>query len=176
LPVDGRSARADLVDEDRSGVYSAELAAFDGTDLEEIVEFDALRTRVTEVTEGGWWPGPAVDVRRARVDAHSSSARCGESATEQDTVVVRLAAGQVTLATAAHELAHALAGPARGHGAEFRRAYLDVIAVITNTDPSDRRRTLHVDQLSAAFDSFELPIGDRWWRSPPEAASGAIAL
>jgi hypothetical protein len=157
-------------------VYSAELAAFDGTDLETVVEFEALRRRVSSVTAGEWWPGPPVDVRRARVDAHSSSARCGESATEQDTVVIRLAAGQVTLATAAHELAHALAGPTRGHGAEFRRAYLDVVAVITNTVPSDRRRTLHVGQLAAAFDSFGLPIGDRWWRPPPLAASGAIAL
>jgi hypothetical protein len=164
------------VDADRSEVYSAELAAFDGTDLETVVDFDALRTRVTGVTAGEWWPGPPVDVRRARVDAHSSSARCRESATEHATVVIRLAAAQVTMATAAHELAHALAGPTRGHGAEFRRAYLDVIAVITNVDPADRRRTLHIDQLAAAFDSFGLPIGDRWWRSPPEAASGAIAL
>jgi hypothetical protein len=175
LPVDKQSVRADLVDTDRSGVYAAELAAFDGTDLETVVEFDALRRRVSSVTAGEWWTGPGVDVRRARVDAHSSSARCGASASD-DTVVIRLAAGQVTLATAAHELAHALAGPARGHGAEFRRAYLDVIAVITNVDPFDRRRTLHVDQLTAAFDSFGLHIGDRWWRAPPEAASGAIAL
>jgi hypothetical protein len=164
------------VDADRSGVYSAEVAAFDGTDLETIVDFDALRTRVIEVTAGEWWPGPPVDVRRARVDAHSSSARCSESATQHDTVLVRLAAGQVTLATAAHELAHALAGPTRGHGAEFRRAYLDVTAVITNTNPSDRRRTLHVDQLAAAFDAFGLAVGERWWPPPPEAASGAIAL
>jgi hypothetical protein len=164
------------VDADRSEVYSAELAAFDGTDLETIVDFDAVRTRVTVVTAGEWWPGPPVDVRRARVDARSSSARCSVSATEHDTVVIRLAAGQVTVATAAHELAHALVGPARGHGAVFRRAYLDVTAVITNTDPSDRRRTLHVEQLATAFEAFGLPIGDRWWRPPPEAASGAIAL
>jgi hypothetical protein len=164
------------MDADRSEVYSAELAAFDGTDLEAIVDFDALCTRVTVVTAGEWWPGPPVDVRRARVDAHSSSARCSESAADRDTVVIRLAAGQVTLATAAHELAHALAGPTRGHGAEFRRAYLDVTAVITNADPSDRRRMLHVDQLAAAFEAFGLPIGDRWWRPPPDAVSGAIAL
>jgi hypothetical protein len=164
------------VDADRSEVYSAELAAFDGTDLETIVDFDELRTRISSVVEGEWWPGPPVDVRRARVDAHSSSARCSESATLHDTVVIRLATRQITVATAAHELAHALAGPTRGHGAEFRRAYLDVTAVITNTDPSDRRRTLHVDQLAAAFEAFGLPISDRSWRPPPEAASGAIAL
>ena len=164
------------MDADRSEVYSAELAAFDGTDLETIVDFDVLRARVDRGDAGEWWPGPPVDVRRARVDAHSSSARCSESATLHDTVVIRLAAGQITVATAAHELAHALAGPTRGHGAEFRRAYLDVIAVITNTDPSDRRRTLHVDQLAAAFEAFGLPIGERSWPPPPEATSGAIAL
>jgi hypothetical protein len=175
-PADAQSAGDDRVDADRGAVYAAEVAAFDGTDLEVVVDFDVLRTRVTEVTAGEWWPGPPVDVRPARVGAHSSSARCSESATEHDTVVIRLAARQMTLATAAHELAHALAGPARGHGAEFRRAYLDVIAVITNTDPSDRRRTLHVDQLAAAFDAFGLAIGERRWRPPPETASGAIVL
>ena len=64
-PAGGRSARAELVDADRSAVYAAELAAFDGTDLEAVVDFDEPRARMRSVTTGEWWPGPPVECRRA---------------------------------------------------------------------------------------------------------------
>ncbi len=90
--------------------------------------------------------------------------------------MIRLASDQLTIATAAHELAHALAGPAAGHSPLFLAAYLDVVAVITNLDSSDRRHRLHVDQLRAALDAAGLAVGARRWPAPPESAGSAIAL
>ena len=89
---------------------------------------------------------------------------------------IRLAGAQTTVATAAHELAHTLAGVAAGHGPVFRMAYLDVIAVITNADSTDRRHALHVGQLARALDEDELSVGDRRWPQPPTSTTSAIAL
>jgi hypothetical protein len=163
------------VDIDRSAVYAAELAAFDGTDLEELEDLERLTDRMRSVTAGEWWAGPGVDVVRARVDAASSSTRCAMSAVG-GRVTIRLAAAQVTVATAAHELAHALAGLGEGHGPVFRAAYLDVVAVLTNIDSTDRRHGLHVDQLATAFDEVGLTIGGRRWPPPPLSTTTAIAL
>jgi len=55
-------------------------------------------------------------------------------------------------------------------------AYLDVVAVITNLDPSDRRHQLHVGQLREALDAVGLVVGARAWPAPPEATCTAIAL
>ena len=156
-------------DSDRAAVYACELAAFDGTDLEVVVGVDDLVQRAQRVLAGEWWPGPAVVVRSARSDARSSSTRC-----DTDHAVIRLAAGQATVATAAHELAHALAGASHGHGPTFRRAMLDVVEEITNIDSADRRGTLHVDQLAAAFDAAGLTVGERRWPAPD--AAGPIPL
>jgi hypothetical protein len=156
-------------------VYAAELAAFDGTDLEDVIDFSLLVERMQTITTGEWWPGPVVDVIVARADAVSSSTRCAMSAVGGRTTI-RLAAAQITTATAAHELAHALAGPEVGHGAVFRTAYLDVVAVITNIDTTDRRRQLHVEQLATAFAEVGLSTGDRRWPPPPWSTTTAIAL
>ncbi len=163
------------MDADRSAVYEAELAAFDGTDLEDVIEFSSLVERMRSVTTGEWWPGPVVEVIVARADAASSSTRCATSPAGGRTTI-RLAAAQTTVATAAHELAHALAGLEDGHGAAFRAAYLDVVAVITNIDSTDRRRALHVEQLATAFASVGLSSGDRRWPPPPSSTTTAIAL
>ncbi len=156
----------------RSEVYAAEAAAFDGTDLEAVVPFDVVAQAIESVVSGEWWPGPPVEVRPARRDAASSSAR----GVEGGIAVIRLAAGQTTIATAAHELAHALAGPAAGHSPTFLAAYLDVVAVITNLDSRDRRHRLHVDQLRASFDAARLAVGARGWPAPPPSTGSAIAL
>jgi len=163
------------MDVDRATVYAAELAAFDGTDLEEVIGFERVASLLASVTEGPWWPGPVTIVRRARSDARSSSTRCAAPSTGASTVI-RLAHDQTTLATGAHELAHALAGVDAGHGPRFRVAHLDVVAVVTNVEPTDRRRTLHVDQLGAAFAAAGLSIGMRRWPAPPSSTTGAIAL
>ncbi len=82
----------------------------------------------------------------------------------------------MTVATAAHELAHALAGTGHGHDAVYRRAYLDVVRVITNLDSTDRRRDLHVDQLRVAFGAAGLAVGERSWAAPTDGTGSAIAL
>ncbi|HYN33509.1 MAG TPA: hypothetical protein VES40_12855 [Ilumatobacteraceae bacterium] len=163
------------MDVDRAAVYAAELAAFDGTDLEDVIDFPSLVQLMRSVTTGEWWPGPDVDVIAARSDAASSSTRCAMLAAG-GRMTIRLAATQMTAATAAHELAHALAGLGDGHGPVFRAAYLDVVAVITNVDSTDRRRELHVDQLATAFADVGLRGGDRRWPPPPGSTTAAIAL
>jgi hypothetical protein len=164
------------IDNERTALYAAELAAFDGTDLEVQIGHDFIARRIQDVVAGEWWPGPSIEVRRARADALASSTRCALAAADGSTAIIRFAAEQTTTATAAHELAHALAGVAVGHGPVFRRAYLDVLAVITNLDSTDRRRDLHVGQLAAAFVARDLSVGDRQWAAPPLEDVGPIAL
>jgi hypothetical protein len=156
----------------RAEVYAAEAAAFDGTDLELVRSFGEVSSAIAAVVEGPWWPGTPVRVVAARRDAASSSAR--ERA--DSSTVIRLAADQTTIATAAHELAHALAGPGAGHSPVFLAAYLDVVAVVTNLDSRDRRHRLHVDQLRDALGAAGLAVGARTWPPPPEASGTAIAL
>ena len=160
-------------DLERTAVYAAELAAFDGTDLETVRGLDRVVAVVDNLVAGEWWPGPPVSLRAARSDARSSSARCSDGTAD---VTIRLAANQATLATVAHEVAHALAGPAAGHDGLFRAAYLDVVAVMTNLDSTDRRGLLHVEQLREAFAAADLAVGQRRWPAPPPSTSGAIAL
>ena len=154
------------MDVGRTEVYAAERVAFDGTDLEEVVPFDTLTAAIADVVDGAWWPGPPVTVRAARSDARSSSARC--ACAEGAGVTISVARPQCTAATAAHELAHALAGVAAGHGQRFRRAHLDVVSVITNRSPITRRGDLHVAQLREAYNAAGLTIGSRSWPAPPD--------
>ncbi len=159
------------MDHERAAVYAAEAVAFDGTDLEDLVGIERVSDVVRALALGAWWPGPPIEVRPARSDAGSSSARCRAAGT-----TIRIAAPQATIATGLHELAHALAGADSGHGERFRAALLDVVAVATNLDSTDRRRRLHVDQLAAAFRTAHLAVGSRSWPAPPDEAGGAIAL
>ncbi|WP_420450588.1 hypothetical protein [Ilumatobacter sp.] len=161
------------VDADRAQVYAAELAAFDGTDLEEVVGVESVAAAIGEVVASSWWPRPAVSVAAARRDARSSVTRC--TGIVGDASEIRIAGPQATLATAAHELAHALAGVAHGHDAVFRRAHLDVIAAITDRDRVDGRGDLHVVQLMHAYAAAELPVATRRWTEPP-TTGGPIAL
>lgn len=156
---------------DHEALYAAERAAFDGTDLERRRPLAELRTLVEDVTSGDWWPGPRVAVEAARADAELSRAVETSSG-----IRVRLAAPQLTVATMAHELAHALAGIEARHGTVYRRALLDVVEVVTNHDPTDRRLLLHVDQLSQAFTDAGLTASERRWPPPPQSVSGPIAL
>src|SRR5262245_56437042 len=99
------------MDHGREDVYAAELAAFDGTELEALAGSEELRECAARVMAGGWWNGPLVVVRAARSDARSSTTRNRGTHAE-----IRLAADQSTPATLIHELAHALAGVDAGHG------------------------------------------------------------
>lgn len=151
------------VDRGRVALYEAELAAFDGTRWEALVPFVDLREQAQEVLEGAWWPGGPVEVRRARRGTRSSSTRsCGGEA------VLSFADNQLTLATLAHELAHALAGGAAGHGPVYRRAYLDLVSVVCGAEPQQ--------WLAQAFASFGLVVGERRWRPPPANGESPFAL
>lgn len=160
-------------DSDRAQVYAAELAAFDGTDLERVVEVDEVTALIERVLASDWWPGGPVAVRAARTDARSSTTRCGVD--DRLVATISIAGPQATVATAAHELGHALAGVAHGHGSSYRRAFLDVVQVITNLERLDARGMLHVTQLGDALAAAGLSIGERDWPEPPQVG-GAIAL
>lgn len=160
------------LDDGRAEVYAAEVAAFEGTDLESMISFDVVAAAIEAVVDGGWWPAGRVRVVAARRDAHSSSARRLDGAITE----IRLSAEQLTIGTAAHELAHALAGPGEGHSPVFLAAFLDVVAVITNLESADRRQDLHVMQLREALDAAGLVVGARQWPAPPQSIGTAIAL
>lgn len=160
-------------DRERAQVYSAELAAFGGTDLETVVGVDAVADAVRTVVRAGWWPRGEIAVREMRSGARSSVTRC--SLDDGSVVDVGIARPQATLATGAHELAHALAGVACGHDAIFRRAHLDVVLAMTNLDRLTGRGAAHVEQLELAYRAAGLAIGERTWPAPPEPG-GAIAL
>lgn len=157
---------------DHAALYAAELAAFDGTDLESICPLDDLLGLIRRVVAGPWWPGPPVEARAARADARSSTTRHRRA--DGHPVTLHIAAPQATIATATHELAHALAGRGAAHGPVFRAAYLDVVAVVTNLAFIGRRGSLHVDQLRQAFDDHGLAVGERRWPTPPDVSSIAL--
>jgi hypothetical protein len=174
------STGALTVDAERSALYAAEEAAFEGTDLEIAFGFARAKAMATAVLDHPWWPGPHVEVSATRRDAASSSCRVRPPAPGHLDVSaaaeIRLAPSQTTAATVAHELAHALSGPSAGHGPIFRRALLDVVAVLTNLDSTDRRRHLHTDQLAGAFADAGLRVAARRWPAPAPAMIGAIEL
>ena len=57
----------------RTEVYGCELAAFDGTDLEDVRPYDRIATVVQRLVGDAWWPGPSVSVEAARRGAESSA-------------------------------------------------------------------------------------------------------
>ena len=82
--------------------------------------------------------GPAVTLASPRGGTRSSSARAPCAATSRS----RFADGQLTLATVAHEFAHALAGIDHGHDAVFRAAFVDVVAVLAGAGAAVAARRL----------------------------------
>lgn len=164
-----RAGGVDVADSERGAVYAAELSAFDGTDLETVRSVDDVIAVIDSVVAGEWWPGPAVRAVPMRADAQSSCARDVDGGIE-----IRLATPQATWATAAHELAHGLAGVAAGHGARYRRALLDVVEVLTNIAIGHRRGRLHVEQLFDAYRAAGLDIAGRTWEPPDDGAPIAL--
>jgi hypothetical protein len=150
----------------RQAVYAAEIAAFEGTCHETLVDFEALVTLARTVTDSSWWPCGDIAVVRARRDAGSSSTRQRGS----DGPTVRLAAPQMTAATLVHELAHVLAGVGTGHGARFRRAHVDLVGFTLGD--------LEAGWLLDAYAAMGLAPGERSWPQPPVrgGTAGSIAL
>ena len=142
-------------DTGREAVYAAEIAAFEGTSYESVVEFDELVTLARTVTDAAWWPCGDTAIVRARSDASSSSTRQRGS----DQPVVRLAAPQMTAATVLHELAHVLAGVGAGHGPTFRRAHVDLVGYVLGDTEAE--------WLLDAYAAVGLEPGARSWPTPP---------
>jgi hypothetical protein len=150
----------------REAVYAAEIAAFEGTCHETLVEFPSLVALARTVTDSSWWPCGEIAIVRARRDAGSSSTRQRGSGDP----VIRLAAPQMTAATLLHELAHVLAGVGSGHGGHFRRAHVDLVGY-TLGDPE-------AGWLLDAYAAMGLQPGPRTWPAPPVrgGAPDSIAL
>jgi hypothetical protein len=152
-------------DGDRAQVYAAESAAFEGTGYELTVAFDELLRLSERVTAGDWWVLGPVEIRASRSDARSSATRW----TGEDGPVIHLAGPQMTMATLAHELAHALAGRTHGHDSVYRRAHLDVVGVLLGEVPRV--------WLEEAYRLHGLRVGHRRWSTPPPPTPrGPIAL
>lgn len=145
------------VDRGRAEVYAAELAAFEGTELEAIVAFDELVALAERVMSQPWWERGRVPVKRARSDARSSATR------HSSRVAIHLAAPQMTPATLIHELAHVLAGVAAGHGERFRRAHVDLARFAFGTERGK--------WLADAYSCSGLPLGARHWQAPAPATT-----
>ena len=142
----------------RQAVYAAEIAAFDGTTYEQVIDLASLQALARSITGAAWWPAGPIEVLAARSDAQSSrTSQRGATAP-----VIRLAAPQTTRATLTHELAHALAGVQRGHGPAFRRAHVDVVGWAFGAEPAE--------WLLDAYASMGLSVGDRTWPAPPAHA------
>jgi hypothetical protein len=150
------------VDRGRAAVAAVEEAAFGGTDADVAVDREVLHARIADVVAGPWWRacGPPVIVVTPRRSTRSSTAR---SCIGEEPVEIRLAETQLTTSTVAHELAHALAGVAHGHGETFRAAHVDVAAVLCGTAVAER--------LADTYAAFELAVGTRGW-PPPWRADG----
>jgi hypothetical protein len=146
-------------DDGRTAVYAAEEVAFGGTDATDDHDIAELAAAAAVLTAGEWWRsagGPHVRVVAARRSAGSSTARA--EPVPGAAVDVHVAAGQRTVATLAHELAHALAGVARGHDALFRAAHVDLTALLVG-----RAAAL---ALTAAYRELGVPAASRAWPSP----------
>lgn len=145
-------------DRGQVAVAAVEEATFGGTDADVPIAREALHGRIADVVNGPWWRsgGPPVTLSTPRRSTRSSTART--HATVGVDVEIRLAEGQLTTATVAHELAHALAGIAAGHGERFRAAHIDVVALLCGASMSET--------LASSYSAFGLPVGDRGWPAP----------
>jgi hypothetical protein len=156
-----------MTDRGRAGTYAAEEAAFGGTDLDTPLPPARLDELIATVTAGEWWQAcgvPAVTAVAARADAVSSSA----ASRGAGGVAVRIARGQRTVATVAHELAHALAGVDHGHDATFRAAEVDIVAMLAGAATAN--------DLHGALAAHGVPAGQRSWPPPFRATGHGFAI
>lgn len=146
-------------------VAAAESAAFDATGFDAPIARAELQAAFTAATGLGWWSEcfagapPRLQLITPPARTLTSTARQGDGGFE-----IRIADGQLTRSTLAHELAHVLAGLAAQHDPLFRRAYVDVATVVGEAQTGE--------WLLAAFDAFALTVAERRW-PPPWSARGA---
>ena len=154
-----------MIDRGKAAVSAAEEMAFGGTDLDTSLRRAEAGRCLADLIEGPWWRscGPLVTLStpRAALRASRASDRPGH-------VAIELSDEQLDLSTVAHELAHALAGIGHGHDATFRAAYIDVVAVLAGAT--------RAAALSEAFDTMQVPPGDRRWPAPHRAVGQGFVI
>lgn len=145
------------IDRGKAAVAAVEDAAFGGTDADVKLDRELLHARIVDAVAGPWWQasGPPVTVSTPRRSTRSSTARARSG---ERPVEIRLADSQLTTATVVHELAHALAGVADGHGETFRAAHIDVTALVCGSVVAAR--------LAETYGAFGLAVGGRSWPAP----------
>lgn len=139
------------IDRERAQVYAAERAAFEGTTIEEIIPFPEVVAAADRLTSSSTWPMGRIKVVAARSDASTSTTVWRPP----DPPTVRITRPQQTLGTLVHEMAHVLAGRDAGHGAQFRRAHLDITSALLGDDAAG--------WLEEAYRAHRLDIGERCW-------------
>jgi hypothetical protein len=126
-----------MKDGERQKVYDAESFAFEGSIYEASIGMFELRAVAARLCALQIWRrggGGTIVVREARVDALRSSAH-------KSTSEIRIAAGQDSVATLAHEGAHLISGD--GHGPEFRSRHVEVLRVLAGADASNKLREVY---------------------------------
>jgi hypothetical protein len=154
-----------VVDAGQTAVLGAEQMAFGGTTLDEPVDRAAVGRVIAAVTSGPWWSSCAapVAVETPRRGTRSSSAR-----RRVDGLEIRVSDEQLTIATAAHELAHALAGIDHGHDGTFRAAYVDVVAMVGGASAAGA--------LTEAFEAMGIAMAGRRWPAPYRAEGDGFVI
>lgn len=145
-------------------VAAAESAAFEATAFDAPIDRARLAAEFAGLIAGPWWhqcfagSPPVVSLVTPPVRTQTSTARSVGGGFE-----IRVADGQLSLSTLAHELGHVLAGLSAQHDPLFRAAYADAAAAMAGTELGD--------WLREAFAGFGLPVAERRW-PPPFAVSG----
>lgn len=156
-------------DGDRARVYDAEAMVFDETLFSEPLGPAGILDLTDRFLADPWWQrnGVPFTVAPTRRESAHSWAR-SESRTDSNVATAQIRRSQIRLslqgedaATLAHEAAHLLgdrhaAHPA--HGALFRRAEVDVVAVVCGSIAAGR--------LDQAFADANLDLADRDWTEP----------
>jgi hypothetical protein len=152
-------------DRGRTAVSAAEDMAFGGTGVDVALDRAGVDLALATITGGPWWIscGPPVSLAPPRRGTRSSRARA-----RHDQVEITFAEGQLTLATVAHELAHALAGIGHGHDGVFRAAFIDVIAVLAGSDAADG--------LADALRAMGVDPAARRWPAPYWASGDGFVV
>lgn len=151
-------------DEQRQSVYDAESVAFAGSVfVSSLGMFELSRAARRLAALGAWRAagGAAIVVHEARADAQRS--RAYRSRGE-----IRIATGQDSIATLAHEAAHLISDD--GHGPKFRRGQVEVLRVLAGGEAAARLEWAYSEQ------SLELAGGEAWAVEKPLCADDLVNM
>ncbi len=137
-------------DIERTATYRAETHAFADTAMARRLTIDEADDLVGRVVAHSWWATRGLDARPITVvegrSAHTSWWRAADRR-------MQLSPDDLALSTISHELAHAADRSAGepSHGAGFRRAHVDIVALLAGRVPADQLlRAYQADGLAVA--------------------------